>query len=240
MSREEREAVLAEVDGVRWGKRRQLGILGIPKSTYYRWRQQAHGAGERHWRRPWNRLTAEEEATVLAVAREMPEWRSRQLAYGEAYQGRQTPIVYTPTTSEDLYFTVDDRNRRSTGSYTLSISVPSDDHGNSSSKATAVEVSSSVEGVIDYVGDLDYFSFQAEADTTYVIATSLGTLDYTYLYLYSSSGQQLAYGEAYQGRQTPIVYTPTTSEDLYFTVDDRNRRSTGSYTIGILVLVAGD
>ena len=36
MSREEREAVLAEVDGVRWGKRRQLGILGIPKSTYYR------------------------------------------------------------------------------------------------------------------------------------------------------------------------------------------------------------
>ena len=80
MSREEREAVLAEVDGVRWGKRRQLGILGIPKSMYYRWRQQAHGARELRWRRPWNRLTAEEEATVLAVAREMPEWRSRQLA----------------------------------------------------------------------------------------------------------------------------------------------------------------
>ena len=80
MSREEREAVLAEVDGVSWGKRRQLGILGIPKSTYYRWRQLAHGARERHWRRPWNRLTAEEEAMLLAVAREMPEWRSRQLA----------------------------------------------------------------------------------------------------------------------------------------------------------------
>ena len=80
MSREEREAVLAEVDGVRWEKRRQLRVLGIPKSTYYRWRQQAHGGKERSWRQAWNRLTSEEEATVLAVAREMPEWRSRQLA----------------------------------------------------------------------------------------------------------------------------------------------------------------
>ena len=72
--------VLAEVDGVRWEKRRQLRVLGIPKSTYYRWRQQAHGGKERSWRQAWNLLTSEEEATVLAVAREMPEWRSRQLA----------------------------------------------------------------------------------------------------------------------------------------------------------------
>ena len=80
MRREEREAVLAEVDGVRWGKLRQLRVLDIPKSTYYRWRQQAQGTGERRWRQAWNRLISEEEATVLAVAREMPEWRSRQLA----------------------------------------------------------------------------------------------------------------------------------------------------------------
>ena len=80
MSHEERETVLAEVDGVRWGKRGELRVLGIPKSTYYRWRQQAHSGREHRWRRPWNRLTAEEEATVLAVAKEVPEWRSRQLA----------------------------------------------------------------------------------------------------------------------------------------------------------------
>ena len=29
---------------------------------------------------PWNRLSPAEEATVLAVARESPEWSSRQLA----------------------------------------------------------------------------------------------------------------------------------------------------------------
>ena len=54
--------------------------LGVPKSTYYRWKKPSQGAGERCWRQARNRLTSEEEATVLAVAREMPEWRSRQLA----------------------------------------------------------------------------------------------------------------------------------------------------------------
>ena len=83
MSREERHRVLAEVDEVHWGKRRRLRELGIPKSTYYRWRErQSVGRMEDLGRkgRSWNRLRPEEEAVVLCTAREMPEWRSRQLA----------------------------------------------------------------------------------------------------------------------------------------------------------------
>ncbi|MDP6494372.1 MAG: hypothetical protein QGI09_02865, partial [Dehalococcoidia bacterium] len=56
----------------------------------------------------------------------------------------------------------------------LYISVPSDDHGNAISGATAVELPSSTEGVIEYVGDRDYLSFQAQAGTTYVIGTAGG------------------------------------------------------------------
>ena len=80
MSVEERREVLAKVDEVRWGKRQKLRELDVPRSTYYRWRQQARGVeGSRSWR-PWNALSPEDEAMVLAVAQEMPEWRSRQLA----------------------------------------------------------------------------------------------------------------------------------------------------------------
>jgi len=79
MSHAEREKVMAQVEGVRWGKRRKLGELGIPKSTYYRWRQhQARELGLH--KRTWNRLTPEDEAVILTVAGEVPEWRSRQLA----------------------------------------------------------------------------------------------------------------------------------------------------------------
>ena len=76
MSREERHRVLAEVDEVHWGKRRRLRELGIPKSTYYRWRgRQSVGRMEDLGRkgRSWNRLGPEEEAVVLCTARQMPE-----------------------------------------------------------------------------------------------------------------------------------------------------------------------
>ena len=58
-------------------KREVLMDLGIPRSTYYRWRK---GPGKRGRRNPWNRITPNEERRVLAVAREYPELSSRQIS----------------------------------------------------------------------------------------------------------------------------------------------------------------
>jgi transposase InsO family protein len=52
--------------------------LGIPKSSYYRWCQGQPYSGNR--KRPWNRVTPEEENKILAIARQSPELSSRQLA----------------------------------------------------------------------------------------------------------------------------------------------------------------
>jgi transposase InsO family protein len=60
------------------GKRQALMALGIPKSSYYRWRQGR--ADSRNWKRPWNRITPAEEDKILTVARESPELSSRQLS----------------------------------------------------------------------------------------------------------------------------------------------------------------
>ncbi len=84
MSAGEKAKVLARVDASRGCRRRVLAELGIPKSTYYRWRhRQLHECmvdrpmGSRI---PWNRLRPDEEARILAAAREAPELSSRQLA----------------------------------------------------------------------------------------------------------------------------------------------------------------
>ena len=84
MSDVDKSAVLAQVEVLSGHKRQMLVELGVPRSTYYRWRQLQpsqrlwlYSAGER---RPWNRLTPEEDARVLALARESPELSSRQLA----------------------------------------------------------------------------------------------------------------------------------------------------------------
>jgi len=72
------------VEETRWGKRKLLTQLQVPKSNYYRWRARAlqgkQDSSTASTRTPWNKLSPPEEAAVLAAAWESPEWSSRQLA----------------------------------------------------------------------------------------------------------------------------------------------------------------
>jgi transposase InsO family protein len=78
MSAGEKAIVLAQVESQPGGKRQALIALGIPKSSYYRWRQGRPDSVNR--KRPWNRIIPYEEDRILAAARESPELSSRQLA----------------------------------------------------------------------------------------------------------------------------------------------------------------
>ncbi len=78
MSNVEKAAILAQVENNSRGKRQALMALGISKSSYYRWCQGQPDSGNR--KRPWNRITPEEDDKILAVARESPDLSSRQLA----------------------------------------------------------------------------------------------------------------------------------------------------------------
>lgn len=78
MSAREKAIILAQVESRFGGKRQALMVLGIPKSSYYRWRRGQPDSRDR--KRPWNRITPNEEDKILAVARESPDLSSRQLA----------------------------------------------------------------------------------------------------------------------------------------------------------------
>jgi len=78
MSSEDKADILKMVEPMSRRKRQALMLLGIPKSSYYRWRQGQPDSGNR--RRPWNRITPDEEGRILAAAIEYPELSSRQLA----------------------------------------------------------------------------------------------------------------------------------------------------------------
>ena len=78
MSSVEKAVILSIVETMLKGKRQALSELGIARSTYYRWRQGQPDSGNR--KRPWNRITPDEEDRILEVARESPELSSRQLS----------------------------------------------------------------------------------------------------------------------------------------------------------------
>jgi len=78
MSAGDKAIILSQVEKQPRSKRQALMTLGIPKSSYYRWRRGQHDS--ENWRRPWNRITPEENARILAVARDFPDLSSRQLS----------------------------------------------------------------------------------------------------------------------------------------------------------------
>jgi putative transposase len=78
MSAGDKTVILARVESQLRGKRQTLMALGVPKSSYYRWRQGRDNSGNR--KRTWNRITLEEEDKILTIARESPELSSRQLS----------------------------------------------------------------------------------------------------------------------------------------------------------------
>ena len=77
MSSTEKAEIVNHVESQSGRKRKVLVELGVPRSTYYRWRKRPK---KRERRTPWNRITPNEERRVLAVAREYPELSSRQLS----------------------------------------------------------------------------------------------------------------------------------------------------------------
>ena len=83
MSADEKIQVLERVEASPGSRRKIMAELGVPKSTYYRWRARlsqdtAEDRSDRN--RPWNSLTPEEESVVLEVAMEYTDLSSRQLA----------------------------------------------------------------------------------------------------------------------------------------------------------------
>ena len=65
-------------------KRKVLGDMGVPRSTYYRWLRQKEQRGLEDdvggGNPPWNKLASREVDSVLSAARDMPELSCRQLA----------------------------------------------------------------------------------------------------------------------------------------------------------------
>ncbi len=83
MSATEKAEVLEKFEAFPGSWREVMAELGVPKSTYYRWRaRQRQGTGENRSDRnkPWNALTPDEESNVLEVAMEYADLSSSQLA----------------------------------------------------------------------------------------------------------------------------------------------------------------
>ena len=152
-------------------------------------------------------------------------------------------FTWKATGREVYYISVSGWDR--IGAYTLTVVPLIDDHGDSATSATALAAGKSVEGRIDYQGDMDYVKFRAEGGRTYRIEILPDTLPGSTIRLYDSASQALAVGWdrvniscidcgddwAKHARQ-PIIWEAPSSGHYYVAVEAR-LESVGSYELAI-------
>ncbi len=141
-------------------------------------------------------------------------------------------IVWEAPNSGDYYVGV---SGWGTGSYTLTVSLTdiTDDHGNDTDRATAVEVGEEAKGILGHEGDTDFFQFSAEAGQAYQIDVALGTLEDSVAELLDSDGWEVAYNDDFGDTlASRIVWEAPNSGDYYVGVSGWG---TGSYTLTVLL-----
>ena len=148
--------------------------------------------------------------------------------YGNTYASR---LSWYAGNSGERYVAVEGYG---TGTYTLTVSLIIDDHGDSDEDATAIRVGAEVGGELDYDGDFDYFSFQAEAGWSYQIDVALGTLDDSIVELYDADGSFLDSSDDYEGTSASrLSWRATSSGEKYVFVGGYG---TGTYTLTVSLI----
>ena len=156
------------------------------------------------------------------------------------YSDSQAPFLrWNAQVDNTYYLSVENSAGVSTGTYTLTLTLtttteaPTDDHGNNSCSATAINPDQQITGNIEEPAEVDWFSFQADAGTTYTITVSLGTLDDSLLALWDTKGETVLesnddFGLTLASR---IQWTAPQSRTYFLSVENADAVSTGTYTL---------
>ena len=120
------------------------------------------------------------------------------------------------------------------GTYTLTVSLIIDDHGNSEWNATAIRVGADARGELDYYGDIDYFRFQAERGQSYQIDVALGTLDDSIVNLYDVDWSFLDSNDDYETFASRLYWEAPSSGERYVAVEGYG---IGTYTLTVSLII---
>ncbi|HAB89286.1 MAG TPA: hypothetical protein DCF84_02030, partial [Bacteroidetes bacterium] len=122
-------------------------------------------------------------------------------------------------------------------SYTTQVvDVPAlslDDYGNSSGSSGNLEVNDSNSGNLEVTGDHDWFNIVLEKSNTYEFIVTGKSLTDTYLRLYDSSGNLIAFNDDYANTLNSKIsdFSAATSGHYYLDVGAYNDLYTGTYDV---------
>ena len=157
-----------------------------------------------------------------------------ELASGDGQRHPPASLIrWDARTANEYYVEV---TGEGAGSYTLAILRDVDDvHGNLLEEASSVVIRDTVEGALDYAGDVDFFAFEAEAGESHFISirtesdlTGLATT------IYGPGGHSSSAASFGSGGISHTVFLEhEISGRYYIGVDGSSDNATGAYTLYI-------
>ena len=158
-----------------------------------------------------------------------------EVAYNDDYgDGTASRIVWSAPSSDVYYAEVS--GFFSTGSYTLTVDAieVTDDYPNSSDLVlSSIAPGQSIEGAIDYGGDVDMFELSADAGESYRIDVTLGTLEDSVLAVYDADGTEVAYNDDYGDESASRIMWEASATGAYYVEVSEYDSGTGSYTLTV-------
>ncbi|NGZ06279.1 MAG: hypothetical protein G8237_07975 [Magnetococcales bacterium] len=152
--------------------------------------------------------------------------------------GNNALIRYTPTLTGTYYLGVRGDANTDRGFYTVS-AVSADDYGGSSTTSGSLSTTGTVRtGIIERVGDEDWFAVTLNAGTSYSVRLNRSTTDglnNPYLSLFNSSGVLIATNnDGGLNGNARLVYTPLVTGTYYVGARDVSS-GTGNYRLSAIV-----
>jgi methionine-rich copper-binding protein CopC len=144
-------------------------------------------------------------------------------------------LYFTPTASGLYYLAAYDYSE-STGSYTISSSVPTDDYlGSTTTAGRLTPNGAGASGQIDVPSDLDMFAVSLSEGTQYTFDLKSSGLEDPYLVLFDGAGKALAYDDDTGiGFDSQITFTPSSNGTYYLAASDFNT-GIGNYAVSAIV-----
>ncbi|MCP9914235.1 pre-peptidase C-terminal domain-containing protein, partial [Cyanobium sp. BA20m-14] len=156
-----------------------------------------------------------------------------QLSFADDSGGSLNPTIdFIAQTTGTYYLDVGSKENVGAGAYTLYARdlFTDDDFSANTSTTGSIAVGGSSTGVVNSSGDRDWFRIALAAGQTYRFNLNGNTLSDPTLALRDDSGNQLAFNDDFNGRNSQITYTAT-STGTYFLDAGPYSSGTGSYIL---------
>ncbi|MFN9659926.1 MAG: pre-peptidase C-terminal domain-containing protein [Cyanobacteriota bacterium] len=164
-----------------------------------------------------------------------------QVGYGSDAGGTLNALLaFRAPTTGTFYLDVGSHSGCGAGSYTAAVVdvFGTDDFSADSSTTGSVAIGGSSSGAMNFSGDRDWFRLALQAGTTYRFNLNGTTLADPALTLRDADSGQLAFNDDFNGRNSQITFTPTSTGTYFLDATAANPTASGSYTVSAAIAPA--